>query len=983
MPEKIMSEFSIKKLFGYHVHQITKHDPIDLSEGNYTIKVDQQIKGRGKKGLIGINYGIDQVKDFVKSKDYQYFVCEPTQTILEEHYFMIRFTDQHDEIYFGENIGGINFSDLSLCRKQICVDSYINFNHEIDTIGKQIYEFYKKYNFTFLEVNPLAKTTEGFICIDFAVKWDVDSCYLFNEDELKLLQFNNVDEKYENDVDNIENQIEELDKKSGASLKFNVLNNDGNIWTLIAGGGASVMYMDSIVNLGYKDNLGNYGEYSGNPTENEVFLYTKLVLEQMLKSKSDEQFYLIVGGGISNFTMVDVTFRGIIKAIKVYQNELKSKNVIVIVRRGGLGYKKGLELFKNCCDEIGLINYIYGPETHITKCIENHFVKKEFISNQKFDDYQYNENIVVNSKINIDGKIVILNLQTVVGQRILDYDYICGNEPSICAFIHSTGSNVNLFYGTKEITIPIFRNIDDVKDAKIALNYYSFRSAYETTFQCLNNKNIETILIVAEGMSMHQARNLYLQAIKLNKTILGPSSVGALFCGNKRFGNAMGSIENIEELGLFNKGHIGLVTKSGGLLNEMANMINRQSNLYAGIAIGGDRIPSLRMVDICMFYQNCDDVKLIILLGEIGGDQELIVAEMIKRKMITKPVIGWCTGTSSQTTGTKQFGHAGSYANNDFETALFKNYYLEQCGAFVPSSFEDIDILIKNKCENLGLTKNNNPIKNKLPFDFSDLIKNNMLRVPTQFVSSISNEKNDLLYNGKELSTFLNENFRIGNVVGNLLFKKNIPEYFAEFLEIVIATTADHGIAVSSAHNTAVCARAGQNISSAVASGLLCIHDKHGGAIQNCAELFFDGFYIKKITPNELIKSTKIIPGIGHMYKNNTTNKDKRIEYLWNFIKNKFPNTDLIDYAKQVEKITLTKKDNLILNVDGLIACSIVNIFVNEYGIEETKKMLSLQGLNSIFIISRTIGLCGTFIDQNRLGQGLYRHPSWGINYML
>ena len=983
MPEKIISEYSIKKLFNYNVHQFTKNSIINLPDDLYTIKVDQQIKGRGKKGLIGLNYNVDEIKEFINKQPYDYFIVEKTINIISEHYFMIRFTNDHDEIYFGENIGGINFNDIHLCQKHICYGEYINFNHDIDIIGKQLYDFYKKYNFTFMEVNPLALTSVGFTCVDFAVKWDSDSEYLFNDDELQLLKFNNT--KNETMLNDIEEQIETLDKKSGASMKFTLINKDANIWTLIAGGGASVMYTDNIVNLGYMNDLGNYGEYSGNPTENEVYQYTNLVLQQMLLSQTNKQMFLIVGGGISNFTMVDSTFKGIIKALKEQTTELQKRNVIMIVRRGGLNYKVGLDLFKNNCDKMNLKCFIYGPETHITKCLNYHLDKKEIVYDNVFEEYQ-DEELTFNDNIVIDGKIIILNLQTIVGQRILDYDYICGNEPSLVGFVHSGQSkSTNLFYGNKEISIPIFKTITKATEctkAQIALNYYSYRSAYSSSIECINDKFIKTILIVAEGMSMHQSRDLKLKSSNNKKTIFGPSSVGCLFAGGNRFGNAMGSIENIKELGLYNKGHIGLVTKSGGLLNEMANMINRVSDINCGIAVGGDRCPSTNILDVCMYYEKNDDIKLIILLGEIGGDQELMVATALKNGFITKPLIAWCTGISSTVSGIKQFGHAGAYTNNQFETALFKNYYLRKCGGIVPDTFEDIDQIIKNKCNELNLYKSNRQMVNDVPYDFSDLMKKNMLRVPSQFISSISNEKNDLLYNNKHLDHYLNSKCRIGNTIGNLLFKKDLPDYLCEFLEMTMTILADHGIAVSSAHNTAVCARSGQNISAAVASGLLCVHEKHGGALQDSAMTFFNGYYVEKLSASDLVKTIKVIPGIGHMYKNNTNNKDKRLEYLMEFIDGHFPNTDLIKYAKKVEKITLQKKENLILNVDGLVACAITNSLVHEYGLDDTLNILNLNGLNSIFIISRTIGLCGTFIDQNRLNQGLYRHPSWGIKYI-
>ena len=61
-----------------------------------------------------------------------------------------------------------------------------------------------------------------------------------------------------------------LDKNSGASLKLNILNPHGRLWTMVAGGGASVIYSDTVSDMGFAKELANYGEYSGNPKEDET-----------------------------------------------------------------------------------------------------------------------------------------------------------------------------------------------------------------------------------------------------------------------------------------------------------------------------------------------------------------------------------------------------------------------------------------------------------------------------------------------------------------------------------------------------------------------------------------------------------------------------------------------------------------------------------------------------------------------------------------
>ena len=81
------------------------------------------------------------------------------------------------------------------------------------------------------------------------------------------------------DLTKEEAYIQKLDGSTGASLKLTVLNPEGRVWTMVAGGGASVVYSDAIAAYGYTHELANYGEYSGAPTEGQTYEYAKTISE--------------------------------------------------------------------------------------------------------------------------------------------------------------------------------------------------------------------------------------------------------------------------------------------------------------------------------------------------------------------------------------------------------------------------------------------------------------------------------------------------------------------------------------------------------------------------------------------------------------------------------------------------------------------------------------------------------------------------------
>ena len=87
--------------------------------------------------------------------------------------------------------------------------------------------------------------------------------------------------------------------------------------------------------------------------------------------------FLLIGGGIANFTDIAKTFTGIIQAIEEYEEKLKETNVEIYVRRGGPNYIEGLKIMKDMGTRLGIPIEVYGPETHMTKIVSMALDKKE------------------------------------------------------------------------------------------------------------------------------------------------------------------------------------------------------------------------------------------------------------------------------------------------------------------------------------------------------------------------------------------------------------------------------------------------------------------------------------------------------------------------------------------------------------------------------------------------------------------------------
>merc|ERR1719394_2242893 len=174
------------------------------------------------------------------------------------------------------------------------------------------------------------------------------------------------------------------------------------------------------------------------------------------------------------------------------------------------------------------------------------------------------------------------------------------------------------------------------------------------------------------------------------------------------------------------------------------------------------------------------------------------------------------------------------------------------------------------------------------------------------------------MYSGVKISEVVESGKGIGGVIALLWFQRELPDYFCKFMELALMVTADHGPAVSGAHNTIVSARAGKDLVSSLCSGLLTIGPRFGGALDDAARQFSnacDAGTSPKDFIDTMKKKNQLVMGIGHRIKS-LANPDQRVEIIKKFAKDNFPNTEILDYALAVEQITTKKRANLILNVD-------------------------------------------------------------------
>ena len=423
--KRMFAEYSSSPYIGYLIE--SEEDMVLFSKktdntSSWVIKPDQLFWKRWKYGLLWVNLNNANICNWWKDHFQKQtmigkqvgklttFLIEPFVPHREEYYIAIKTEREYDVIYFSR-AWGIEVEEnwetvkelriplfvipseteeslsLAMMRKKVwnshkmnlkgipagwqnLQDSIINNldiadSRVLDFISR-LYSFFREYGFAYLEVNPFTfDSTGNVICLDMVARVDDSEAFRQRKHWENLV----FPHPFGPEKTAGEQYIEKLDSETGASLKFRILNPDGRIWLLTSGGGASVIIADTLADLGFASEIGNYGECSGNPDRENTRAYTSTLLDTMLENGKIWK-YLVIAGAIANFTHIDKTFAGIIDAFRDRIEDMKKQDVHILVRRGGINDIVWLALMKKSCEELGLPCEIADGSVYMTDILK-------------------------------------------------------------------------------------------------------------------------------------------------------------------------------------------------------------------------------------------------------------------------------------------------------------------------------------------------------------------------------------------------------------------------------------------------------------------------------------------------------------------------------------------------------------------------------------------------------------------------------------
>jgi citrate synthase len=348
----------------------------------------------------------------------------------------------------------------------------------------------------------------------------------------------------------------------------------------------------------------------------------------------------------------------------------------------------------------------------------------------------------------------------------------------------------------------------------------------------------------------------------------------------------------------------------------------------------------IRIPDAALMFEADPLTEAIVIFGEIGSSQEEELAQLIRDRKVTKPVIAYIGGKAARE-GTR-FSHAGAIIEGGRGTQAGKVKALREAGATVVDAFGElpgavVEILKRMKGQSLMSEADKNAVWNTA-----------ITRI----------EPNRVAVRGYDIAELMGR-VSFGAAVYLILTSELPSPAVARLIDAILVSSIDHGATPPSALAARTTASTGASLSAAVAAGIMSINRHHGGAIEDCArqlKVIADRATRESISIEEAATHTlasmretgERMSGFGHRVHT----KDPRTVRLFELAREAGVDGIHMKAARAVEKSFADVKKALPINVDGAIGAILADLGLNP------------ATFNGIFMIARTPGLIAQVIEE-------------------
>ena len=242
---------------------------------------------------------------------------------------------------------------------------------------------------------------------------------------------------------------------------------------------------------------------------------------------------------------------------------------------------------------------------------------------------------------------------------------------------------------------PVFNSVAEAKaqftDITTSAIYVPPFAAKAAILEAIDH-DIPQINVIVERIPIQDTGYCLAAAKEKNIQIIGPSSLGYIAQGIGRVGVVGGPLVNE----IFQPGSIGIISRSGGMTNEISWQIRKAGlGQSTAVHVGGDLLMGMTYADLLRLFEKDEQTKVVVIFGEHGGSYEFEIVEMIERKEYTKPLAVYVGGkfTSILPEG-MNIGHAGAIVERG-KGAKEKEAALRAAGVMIADRYEDLVELVK------------------------------------------------------------------------------------------------------------------------------------------------------------------------------------------------------------------------------------------------------------------------------------------------
>lgn len=243
--------------------------------------------------------------------------------------------------------------------------------------------------------------------------------------------------------------------------------------------------------------------------------------------------------------------------------------------------------------------------------------------------------------------------------------------------------------GTEVLGIPVFNTVADAvaeTKANASIIFVPARFAADAIMEAAD-ADVKLIICISEGIPTLDVIKAYRYVQMKGVMLIGPNCPGLMSPGK--------SLAGILPAGIFKKGNIGVISRSGTLTYEVVYQLTTNGlGQSSAVGMGGDPVVGLYFIELLEMLQNDPETEAIVMIGEIGGNAEELAAEYVKEH-VTKPVVGFIAGQAAPVG--KQMGHAGAIISGGGGTAAEKIAAMQSAGITVVNEPSEIPDILKEK----------------------------------------------------------------------------------------------------------------------------------------------------------------------------------------------------------------------------------------------------------------------------------------------